>query len=170
MTPELLNQINAVVSAEHRMNLVELEHMAIDQIEAYPGEKRKHRYNSRWRNESAICLINFVIDNYKYRPAINMTFVSSPSPTTYEAGIQSIITEYESLRMQWVTLTRLALSANLDELAQLAQNKINWISKTKMKYMRDLEETRNKTHDYIQLRSEKMHEKYRIKEMEFKVG
>lgn len=169
MTPELINQIDTVISSEHRMNLVELEHMAIDQIETYPGFKRQHRYLSRWRNESAICLINFVIDNYKHRPTINVNFTSPPAPSNYESGIQMIIAEYETLRLQYVALSRMALSANLDELMQLAESKICWIAKTKMKYMRDLEESKGKSQDYIQLRSEKMHEKYRCKEKDFRV-
>ncbi|MEY4432796.1 MAG: hypothetical protein RLZZ44_926 [Bacteroidota bacterium] len=170
MTPELMSQIDVVVSAEHRMNLVELEHMALDQLEGYPGFKRQHRYLSRWRNESAICLINFVIDNYKHRPTINMTFNSPPAPANYEAGIQMIIAEYETLRLQYVSLARLSLASNNDELMQFAENKLCWIAKTKMKYHRDLEESRGKSADYIQLRSERMHEKYRLKEQKFSIN
>jgi hypothetical protein len=69
-----------------------------------------------------------------------------------------------------VAISRRALAENLDELTHLAQDKICWITKTKMKYLRDHKESTGKTVDYIQLRSEKMHEKYRCKELDFKVG
>jgi hypothetical protein len=169
MTPELINQIDIVVSDEHRMNLIELSHMAIDQIEGYQGFKRQHRYLSRWRNESAICLTNFVIDHYKYRPNVTVNFVSPIPPSNYDAGIQSIIDEYEGLRMQYVRLAEIASIGTFHELMQFAENKISWIAKTKMKYQRDLDESRGKTHDYIQLRSEKMHDKFRSKETDFRV-
>lgn len=169
MTPELMAQINATISAEHKMNLIEQHHMAIDQIEGYPGFKRQHRYNSRWRNESAICLTNYVLDNYGHMPEVNIAFASPPAPENYEAGIRSIIAEYESLRIHWVTISRLAFSANLDELMQLASEKIKWIAKTKMKYYRDLAESTGKTNEYIQLRSEAMHEKYKLKEEKFSI-
>lgn len=169
MTPELASQINAVVSLEAKMNLIELDHMAIDQIEGYPGFKRQHRYNSRWRNESAICLINFVIDHYRYRPAIALNYTSIPVPATYDTGIQTIVNDYETLRMHYAALSDLAGHEKLYELLQFAQCKIKWVAETKMKYMRDLDESRGKSADYIQLRSERMHEKYRNKESEFKV-
>ena len=170
MTPELHRLIDMAVSKEHHMNLIEQEHMAIDQLEGYPGFKRQHRFNSRWRNESAICLTNYVIDNYGYRPMVTIQFASGSGQATYLDGIQSIINAYEDLKMAYVAIARRALAENLDELMQFSEKKICWITKTKMKYMRDHKESTGKEADYIQLRSERMHEKYRCKEMDFKVG
>jgi hypothetical protein len=169
MTPELQHAIDTVISKEYRMNLIEHEHMAIDQLEGYQGEKRKHRYNSRWRNESAICMINFVIDHYGYRPMISIQYVSSAAPASYAEGIRAIVMGYDDLKQGYIELSRQALKDNHDELLQVAQSKIGWISKTRMKYARDLRETANKSSDYLQLRSEYMHEKYRKKESEFRI-
>ena len=169
MTPEIIAIIDEVVSREHYMNLVELEHMAVDQAEHYPGFKRQHRYLSRWRNESAIKLTNFVLDHYAYRPSVSISFTSSPAPNSYSDGIKKIIAEYEALRLLYVRLSRQALMENADELNQFAQNAICWISKTKMKYHRDMTESAGKTADYIQIRSEHMHEKFRCLEQKFTV-
>ncbi len=169
MTPEIMAIIDEVVSREHHMNLIELEHMAIDQAEHYPGFKRQHRFLSRWRNESAIKLTNFVIDHYAYRPTVSVSFVSGPPPTNYLDGIKRIIAEYEALRLLYIRLARQALAENADELMQFAEKAVCWIAKTKMKYHRDMTESAGKTPDYIQFRSEHMHEKYRTKEKEFVV-
>lgn len=170
MTPELANQINAIASLEAKMNLIELDHMAIDHSEGYQGEKRKHRYNSRWRNESVICLINFVVDHYRYRPVITLTYASIPAPETYEAGIQAIVNDYEVLRTHYALLSDLAANAKLYELLQYAQTKIKYVAETKMRYMRDLDETRGLSADYRQIRSDAAHEKYKAKESEFRIG
>ena len=169
MTPELKKQIDTTISHEHYVNLVELNHMAVDQLSGLPGDKRQHRYLSRWRNESAIFLTNFVIDNYSYMPSVTVTFSTSAPPPSYLEGINSIIDEYEALRMEYVIISRMALDEKMDELSQLAQKKLCWIAKTKMKYMRDLYESAGKTKDYLQLRSAAKHEKFKEKEKEFKI-
>jgi hypothetical protein len=168
MTPDLQRIIDEVVSHEHLMNIIEIEHMAMDQMSGYPGFKRQHRYLSRWRNETAIRLINFVIDHYAYRPKTMLSFESKIAPD-YNEGIREIIGNYEALRLLYVKLSRVALNESHDELNQFAQKAICWISKTKMMYLRDFVETESKTNEYKQLRSERLHEKYKNKESEFKV-
>ena len=169
MTPKLKALIDKLVEKEIIMNLVEQEHMAIDQISGYQGEKRKHRYNSRWRNESALCLRNYVSDMYGYRPMVSIQFASPASPVSYTDGINMIISGYEDLRMAYVEVSRQSLDESLDELNRFVQDKIYWISETKLKYMRDLGESTGKTEEYLQIRSRDMHEKYKKKETEFEI-
>jgi hypothetical protein len=169
ISPELQSKIDSLVSKEFYMAMLEAEHMAVFQIKGYPGFKRQHRYLQRWRNESALCVLNFVIDNYGYKPIIAAKFNSAGEPLTLESAITSLIREYELLHELYVNLSRSALSENRDELNQLAQEKICWISKTIMKYRRDLVETTGKTPEYIQIRSENLHEKYRKKESDFRL-
>jgi hypothetical protein len=172
MTPELVKKLDDLISEEHRISLIEADHMTLLQSYGYPGFKRQHRYLQRWRNETALCLRNWLTDNFDYYPTVSVNYTTpSQKPTSFLEAVSAIIEVYEGLYKHYVETSRVAANEGLDDLLQVLQCKIGWISKVLCKYNRDLREVGNVSADkvYLQLRSEKLHEKYRKKEESFKV-
>jgi hypothetical protein len=171
MEKELFTLIEKLISDEHRMSIVEAEHMSVFQSRGLPGFKRQHRYLARWRTEAALKLRCWVTDKTGMRPFVSVSITSSVVSESALDCIISLIGEYDTLMKNYVVAAKMAGDKGHDDLLQILEYQICWLSKTIMKYRRDYQEISNVNSDsvYIQLRSESHHEKFKKKEADFRI-
>jgi ferritin len=171
MTPELINNINLVISGELMLSLMELNEMNHCHEMGLQGYKRFHRYWAMDRQRHAIMLSNFVVEYHHIVPQIAVDYNSESSPTS-PTLLDALTKMYNMSKTQLDTIKKCAKMA-IDEGEDLLMGMLESMLKDESleceRYYREILEISFVKSDpgFIACHSEKLHCKYKEKEKEY---
>jgi len=170
MTPELLVNINNIISGELTLSCMELNEMNNCHEMGFQGYKRFHRFYSMDRQRHALMLSNFVVEHHHQSPVISISFNSSnvTSGSLLEAVQRMHDLSIKHLRIIKST-AKMAIDAGEDLLMGMLEKMLIDESCEVAKYYREVQELTyvNNDKSYILLHNDKLHTKYKEKEKEY---
>ena len=170
MTPELLSNINTIISGELTMSVMELNEMNHCHEMGFQGYKRFHRFYSMDRHRHAIMLSNFVVEHHHVSPTISISYNSS---NTTSGSLLEAMQRMHDLSVNHLNLLKTVAKMAIDQGEDLLMGMIEKMVKDEScelaKYYREVKELSyvNSDRAYVMLHSDKLHTKYKEKEKEY---
>jgi hypothetical protein len=161
----LAAELNRVVMQYHTGTIIEHELMTHWQNAGYHGPKRRCRQHARWALESAAKIRCALADLYKFQTIPNVSTIPRVSgPVIDLLKMEHEIHETTSAMI--VQAKKMAYDESCLEICGLLESCLNWETKNCIKIRRDISAIGNTSDNmtYLQIWSEKMHEKWKEKE------
>jgi ferritin len=170
MTPQLLANIDSIISGELLMSAMEINEMNHCHEMGFQGYKRFHRFYSMDRHRHAIMLSNFLVEHHHQVPVITLSYNSINNQAS---SLLEAVQRMHDLSVNHLTLLKNTAKMAIDEREDLLMGMIEDMLKDEScevaKYYREVKELTyvNSDKTYVMLHSDKLHTKYKEKEKEY---
>lgn len=170
MTPILLSTINEIINWEFTLSLMEINEMNHCHEMGLQGYKRFHRFWACDRHRHATMLCNHLVEYQHTIP--NITISYSSNGTSSSSLLESLQKMYDACKIQLNRLknaAKLAIDEGEDFLMDMIEKMVKDQSMECERYYREILELRftNSDRTFIACHSEKLHCKYKEKEMKY---
>jgi ferritin len=170
MTPKLVSKLDSIISNELMLAMIELNEMNESHLSGLQGYKRFHRFFACDRQRHAVMLSNYVVEFHHITPNISVNYTSINSKSTsLLASLNSIHSSSQTHIALLKETARIAIDECEDLLTTMLEKMIADESRELELYYREISELVNTNSDkvFIQLHSDKLHDKYKSKEIEY---